>query len=483
MKKVVFVTAAILAVFILFLLIRTFTFSSKQLEVDLIEEVPIPAESLVRFQEALKIKTISFENESDFDSVEFERFNELLERNYPKVSSVLEHKVFNRFSHLYKWTGSNATLNPIILMGHIDVVPIASPSKWSVGAFSGEIKENKVWGRGTIDDKFSVIAIMESVEMLLREGYVPERSIYLSFGHDEEVGGTKGAAQIADYLKSKGITAEYVLDEGYAITQKIIPGIDEDVAMIGIAEKGSTTIELTVDLEGGHSSQPEKETAIDVLATAVAKIKAHPLEPTISEPMQEFMNQLGPEMGFVNKMAFANRGIFKNIIIGIYEKASGAGNALVRTTTAPTIFESGVKENVIPTSARAVINFRIIPGQTVDDVMNHVMAVMDDNRIKARFNGFNSNPSKVSSIRSEGYGIISTTIKEVFPNTLTAPNLVIAATDSRHFEEVSDHVYRFVPYHINSDNISSFHGIDEHVLLDDYNNAIRFYKQLIINSN
>ena len=292
-----------------------------------------------------------------------------------------------------------------------------------------------------------------------------------------------GAVAIVNYLKEKGVEAEFVLDEGYAITQKLIPGIDPDVAMIGIAEKGSTTIEFSVDMEGGHSSQPSPETAIDVLSKAIFQLKAEPMEASISEAMAGFIDQLGPEMGFVNKMAFANKSIFKPIIISTYEHASNAGNALVRTTTAPTIFEAGIKENVIPTSARALVNFRIIPGQTAEDVMEHCLNVINDERVKAKFYGFNTNPSPVSPSSGWGYETINRSIKEIFEATFTAPNLVIAATDSRHFAPISKNIYRFVPYHINEQNISTFHGIDEHILVEDYENAIRFYRQLILNSN
>lgn len=468
--------------FIGFILVRTFTFTSIQTQVDPLEKEEIPDGALARFQDALRIRTISFEDKSEFDSAEFEKFNQFLSQGYPLVDSLLDHQVFSGFSHLYKWEGIDSSLDPIILMGHLDVVPIASPEKWTVEPFSGEVTEGKVWGRGTIDDKFSVVAIMETIEHLLASGFQPKRSIYLAFGHDEEVGGDLGAVKIAEYLKSEGVTAEYVLDEGYAITQKLIPGIASDVALIGIAEKGSTTIRFSIDLEGGHSSQPAKETAIDVLSSAIANLKAKPLEAFISEPMNGFMDHLGPEMGFVNKMAFANREIFKGLIIGTYENASGAGNALVRTTTAPTIFSGGVKENVIPTSAYALVNFRIIPGQTPEDVLRFAKSTIDDDRIELAFQGFNSDPSKVSPIDSKGYEAISLTIKQVFDNTLTAPNLVIAATDSRHFVDLSDNIYRFVPYHINKENINSFHGVNEHILVEDYENAIRFYKQLILNS-
>lgn len=482
MKKFLKLVGVLFLLLTAFILVRTFTFSSNQLEVNPVAHVAIEDEAITRFQEALRIKTISHEDPNNFDSTAFKDFNAFILNNFPTVDSLLEHQYFNEFSHLYKWQGSNPALKPIILMGHLDVVPIASPDKWSIDPFGGQIRDNIIWGRGTIDDKFTVVGILEAAEMLLKEGYKPERTIYFSFGHDEEVGGDLGAVPIAAFFKEQGIKAELVLDEGYAITQKLIPGLEPDVALIGIAEKGSTTLALTVDMKGGHSSQPAKETAIDVLANAVAKLKANPLPSVFTEPMHGFMDQLGPEMGFVNKMAFANREIFKPVITGIYE-GTGSGNALIRTTTSPTIFEAGIKENVIPTYAKAVVNFRIIPGQTAEDVKSHVINTINDDRINVEFQGFNGDPSKVSPKDGQAYSLINQTIKEIFPNILTAPNLVIGATDSRHFKEISENIYRFVPYHINEDNIDSFHGIDEHIPVEDYKDAIRFYRQLMLNSS
>uniref|UniRef100_UPI004048BA93 M20 family peptidase n=1 Tax=Roseivirga sp. TaxID=1964215 RepID=UPI004048BA93 len=482
MKKIFVSLLIIIAAFLAYILFKTFTFSSQQMDVEAVEPIAINDAVLARFQSALKLKTISFENQADFDSTEFEAFNRFLKDGFPLIDSLLEHRVFNAYSHLFKWNGSDNSLKPAILMGHIDVVPIASPDKWSVDPFGGIIKDNVIWGRGTIDDKFSVMGILEAVELLLSEGFQPKRTVYLAFGHDEEVGGEKGAVAIAKYLKEHGVEAAYILDEGYAITQQLIPGVEDDVAFIGIAEKGSTTIELTVDMDGGHSSQPASETAIDVLANAIAQVKRNPLEATLSEPMMGFINQIGPEMGFVNKMAFANTGIFKPLIVSTYE-GTGTGNALIRTTTSPTIFQAGIKENIIPTSARALINFRIIPGQTADDVLTHVNKVVDDERVKTKFFSYSSNPSPVSPTDSEGYELINKSMKQVFEGLLTAPNLVIAATDSRHFTEISPNIYRFVPYHINESNIKTFHGIDERIPVEDYKNAIRFYRQLILNGN
>jgi len=236
-------------------------------------------------------------------------------------------------------------------------------------------------------------------------------------------------------------------------------------------------------LAGGHSSMPAKETAIDVLGSAVHKVKRNPLPAQLTPALAGFMDKLGPEMGYPTKIFFANKNIFSSLILSAYESAGGAGNANIRTTTSPTIFEAGIKENVIPTSARAVINFRIIPGETVDDIIAHLTKVIEDERVKIAVEGVPNNASPISPIDGPGYTIINQSIKEVFPNLLTAPSLVIAATDARYYYKISPNVYRFIPYYINPENLACFHGIDERVSVNEFENGIRFYRQMILNAN
>jgi carboxypeptidase PM20D1 len=433
------------------------------------------------FAEAISIRTVSFADRADFDSTQFRLFNDFLLRTYPQIHSKLEHQVFNEFSHLYKWTGQDTQLDPIILMGHFDVVPIASPALWSVHPFRTGVKNDSIYGRGAIDDKFATIAILETVEQLLKEGFQPKRTIYLSFGHDEEVGGRLGAIPIAKYLKEKGVNAHLIIDEGQSIADGLIPGMDKEVGLIGIAEKGIVSLELEVHLAGGHSSMPAKETSIDVLAAAVSKVKQNPMPAKITPVLDGFIDKIGPEMDFKSRFAFANKGIFKSVILGIYEK-SNVGNAVIRTTTAPTIFEAGIKENVIPTAARAVINFRIIPDETMESVKEYVEKVIDDERVQISFRR-GTNPAPVSPIDGLAYETIERSIKEIFGNIITAPNLVVAATDARHFTEVSSNIYRFTPFHLNAANIGCFHGVDERVGVDEFKDGIRFYRRLIFNSS
>lgn len=467
-----------------YVLFNTFTVKSKQLKTEPVMIMDIDPTALEHFSSAIKIKTISHENTIDFDSIEFDRFNDYLKNTYPLVDSILEHKSFSHYSHLFHWKGSNPDLKSVILMGHLDVVPVIDENLyyWKQDPFGGDIVNDTIWGRGCIDDKIGVIGIMESVEGLLKDGYLPKRDIYLAFGHDEEIGGQKGAGVIASYLKEQGVQAEFIMDEGGSLTGGMVPGIDKDVALIGIAEKGSVSLELSIELEGGHSSMPAKETAIDALSEAIYKLKSNPFPAVISAPLEEFMRYLGPEMTFVNKMAFANKNIFKSLIINTYE-SSPSGNALIRTTTAPTIFNSGVKDNIIPLSATATVNFRILSGSSISDVTAHIENIINDDRITIKEGNFNTEPSQVSGTDTRGFKTIHKTISEIYPDALVSPYMVVGATDARHFNELSEDIYRFLPTRITTSNVKSFHGLNERIALSEFENAIRFYTQLIKNTS
>ena len=368
-------------------------------------------------------------------------------------------------------------------MSHIDVVPVIKKniSEWKVPPFGGIIKNDTIWGRGAIDDKIGVIGIMEAAELLLSQNFKPKRTIYFSFGHDEEIGGRNGAVTMANYLKSQNISAEYILDEGGVIADGLVPDMTKKVALIGVAEKGYLSLNLGVRLEGGHSSMPDKETSIDVMANAIAKLKSNPLPSKITAPLSEFMDYIGPEMPFTNKLVFANKSILSPVLLSVYESTS-SGNAQVRTTTSPTIFTSGVKDNIIPLTASATVNFRILPETTTEDVINHVREVIKDDRISIEKGGFISEPSKYSSPNTEQFKTINTTILQLFPDVVVSPYLVVGGTDARHYNEISDHIYRFLPIQLNEDNKKSFHGLNERLAVNDFYDAVAFYVQLMKNS-
>jgi carboxypeptidase PM20D1 len=292
----------------------------------------------------------------------------------------------------------------------------------------------------------------------------------------------KGASIIASALKERGVEAEFILDEGMTITVGFVPMISKPVALIGISEKGYLSVKMTIEMAGGHSMFPQKETAISVLNLALYNILNDQMKANISEPVKDFMRYLGPEMPFYAKAIFANPWIFKGIILNIY-KGNSSGTALVRTTTVPTIINAGIKDNVIPTKAEAIINSRILPGEKSSDVIQHLNDVISDSRVKISiFEDFNE-PVSVSPTNLLGFKIIQTTILQVYPEVIVAPTLALGATDSRRFTDVSKNIYRFIPVISAPEDIARNHGLDERIKIEDVNRSINFYYYLIKNSD
>lgn len=475
-KKLLLVFLAIVIILAGILLFNTFRFTSKQLAIQALPAPELKPQSIAHFQEAISHKTISYGDSTLFDSTQFLGFRSFLEKTYPTIHAKISREIVAGYSLLYKWEGKNAELKPYVLMAHQDVVPIeeATRSKWTLDPFVAEVRDGYIWGRGTTDDKINLISIFEATEKLLLEGYQPERTIYFAFGHDEEVGGT-GAKAIAALLKSRNITADLVMDEGGIITQKEIPNMTRPVALLGTSEKGYMSLDLTVEKSGGHSSQPARETAIDILAAAILKIRENPFEARIAESTQGFLDYIGPEMPFLQKMIFANQWLFKGLIISIYEK-SPTGNAIMRTTAVPTIIDAGIKDNVVPTLAKATVNFRLLPGDEINEVVGQVEEKINDNRVKISIaNSFMTEASAVSPTSSYAYNKVNETLRKTSANTLVAPLLLIGGTDSRHFGDVSSGIIKFSPM---IDPIG-FHGIDERVSLESYRTSIWFYEQLL----
>ena len=482
MKKVLRILSGLIVALLIIIIIKTITFKSLQIKS---EPVTLPVfgnESVSNLSKAITFPTISKTINLPIDTIAFSGYLNFLSEVYPLVHSKLKKETFSSFSLLYMWEGKDKTLKPVILTAHMDVVPAGDIDLWTKPPFSGYNDGTYIWGRGTLDDKAEMVSILEAVERLLTENYQPERTVYLAFGHDEEINGLRGAAFIASALKERGVEAEFIMDEGYALTVGMIPMISNPVALIGTSEKGYLSVSMTVEMEGGHSAYPEKETAITVLIKALNSIFNNQMDARISEPLNDFMRYIGPEMPLYAKAVFANQWLFKSIILNIYQ-GSKTSTALVRTTTAPTILNSGIKDNVIPTKAEAVVNFRILPGETSADVMGHLKTVISDERVKvSMLEGF-SEPSPVSPVDVYGFKTIHKTIRQVYPEALVAPTMLIGGTDSRKYIEVSKNIYNFAPIVVTSEDLARIHGIDERIKIEDFTRGISFYYLLIKNSN
>lgn len=436
------------------------------------------ARAAKRLSEAIAIPTVSLSTGGTPES--FDRLHALLAERYPRVFSSLEVEAVGA-SRILRWRGTDPSLAPVLLLAHLDVVPVepGTEGDWTHPPFSGVMDGDFVWGRGAMDDKAGVIGLLEAVDTMLAAGLSPRRTIVLAFGHDEEVGGEEGAAAIAQRLGETGERYAFVLDEGGAVFSGGLPGVVQPVAFVGIAEKGYASVELSLQGEGGHSSMPPPRGAIGRLAEAVAAVETSQMPVSLRGPTRAMLDTLAPHMSFAPRLAMTNLWLLDGIVARVLA-TQPAANATVRTTTAPTMFTAGTAENVLAARAQAIVNFRILPGETVDDVLAHVRDVVDDPAIEVRCVGVCRDPSPISPVDGEGFAVIRRAITHVFPEALVAPHLVVGGTDARHYTNLSDQVYRFLPIALDDTDRARLHGTDERISLDGVGGAVRFYATLLV---
>lgn len=485
MKKIILRLIAGLCLALLILVVvlgvNLMLFSAPTYERAPAKPIDVTEDAAKRLSQGVQLKTISTPDPADTTFETFTQYVQLLQTSYPTTHKALKREVLGEANLIFTWTGSDPSLKPVLMLGHMDVVPIEPKtlSSWTQPPFSGAISGGFIWGRGTLDDKVNVQGILEATEGLLKQGFEPRRTIVFAFGQDEEVGGRRGAKLIAQRFKEQGLSFEFALDEGHVITKGIVPGVDKPVALIGLAEKGFVSVTMTVDGTGGHSSMPPTHSALGVLARAITRVEDNQMPARLIGPSRRMFEEIGPHMGFVNKLAMANLWLLEPMVINLLE-AKPTTNATVRTTTAVTQAFGSAQDNILPQRAQAVINFRILPGDTIDAVLAHVRAVVDDDRVKvASLGGFNANPSPLSSDDTRAFTLLRQSIQSIWPDVHVAPSLTIAATDLRHYQEVAQDSYRFSPIILGPEDTVRLHGVNERIPVKDYLDAVRFYSLVL----
>jgi carboxypeptidase PM20D1 len=451
------------------------------------EERPMPAGAgpggeafLDHLAEAVRIPTVVYEDPERTDSEPFDRFHEFLWATYPRTFSELHHEIVAGHTILLRWEGSDPAAAPVLLMAHMDVVPVepGTEGDWEHPPFSAERDGEFLWGRGSVDDKGSLVALLEAVEGLLGEGFAPDATLYLVLGHDEEIGGGEGARAAAALLAERGVSVEFVLDEGGAVVEDLLPGVRGPVALLGIGEKGYVNLEISASDAGGHSSTPPPSTAVGRVAAAVAALEANPMPARVSvqEGLFAALSRVVPGM----QGAVLRRAARFGSLVERRLAARPQSNALIRTTGAVTMISGGLKPNVLPQQASATVNFRVLPGDTFADVLDHVRRVAGPEvSVRPLPGGFTAEPSPLSDTTSAGYQLIAGTIADTFGGVEVAPWILMGATDARHFIPVADNVYRFVPFTLTPEDMGRVHGTGERLRLADAGTAVAFYTRLI----
>ncbi len=459
---------------------------SRQARVETAKEAADPqlaAAAAEHLAGALRIRTVSTEAGPP-PAADLDELRAYLERTFPHAFGGLARVPVEGQGLLLRWAGSDPGLAPLLLLAHQDTVPVPEEdvAHWQQPPYGGAVAAGYVWGRGALDDKGSLVAILEAVDRLAAAGKAPRRTVLLAFGDDEEIGGEQGAARLAAALGRQAIHADLVLDEGSAVTEGIVPGISAPVALVAVAEKGFATVDLEVDAPGGHSSMPPRETAIGILARAVSRLERHPMPVRLCAPQRAMLEHLAPELGFGRRLLLANLWLTEPLVVRALS-ATPVGSASVRTTTAATMLRAGVKENVLADRAQATVNFRILPGDSVAGVVAHVEETVGDPRVHVKLRReFASEPSPVAPLDDEHYGMLRRTIAEVFPGVLVAPTLTLGATDARRYLPISANVYRFSPVRLRSADLERIHGRDERIGVAAVGEMVRFYERLIENA-
>lgn len=481
LKKSLLGLLAALALLVLVLLANTYRKNSKQVAIPAVPHVEVDGRAAAeRLAAAVRLRTVSYDGKPDHAAPEFLKLHKHLQDAFPRVHRTLKRERVAGYSLLYTWEGSDPKAKPFMLMAHQDVVPIAEGTEknWSVDPFAGTIKDGYIWGRGSWDDKGNLLSMLEAIEALLAQGFRPKQTIYIVAGHDEEVGGNRGAKAIATQLASRSVQLDFVMDEGTLITDGVMKGLDKPVALIGVAEKGIMTLALSTHDEPGHASMPPRETAIGMLSTALARLEQNPMPSAIGGVAAEMFDTLAPEMHGAQRVLLSNLWLFGPLVKRELEKTRSS-NAFTRTTSALTVVHAGNKVNVVPAHAEAFVNVRMLPGDTQDEVIQHTHAVIDDPAVQVRREGMVSEASPISGTQSDSYHLMNATIREIFPGTIVAPGLMVAATDSRHMLPIADHIYRFSPVRATEGDLSRFHGTNERISIENYSEMIAFYHRLI----
>ncbi|WP_312175281.1 M20/M25/M40 family metallo-hydrolase [Chryseobacterium sp.] len=507
MKKLIFILISLLILLIIIVLIKTFTYSFKKVSANTTSGWKMIKDdsAIQRLSGGLKIPTVSSGELGDFNYSTFDTIKEYIKNSYPLVYQNAEFAEVNTYGLVFRLKGSNPSLDPILFLSHTDVVPpgdaevkdktenIFRPDdqplpavsevseEWDFGPFSGAVANGRIYGRGSIDMKGMLFSLLESMNNVIKTKYIPQRDIYLAFGFDEEVGGQQGAVKIAEYFRNKNVQFDAVYDEGGLILEKgSVTGINSDIAVIGCAEKGFLSVKIKVKGLGGHSSMPPAESAIGKAAVIMQRLESDQMKPEVTPLINQFFTNVGGSMSFISRMVIANQWLLKPVLLSQLTK-NNSTNALVRTTTALTMMKGSDAPNVLSPEVEFIVNFRLLPGNTVKDVKEHIANVTKGFDVEIEEIDSVKEASAVSSSNTRAFQMIEAAIKEIYPTAIATPYLTVGATDAYKYQIVSKNIYRFMPIKINNAEKQSIHSTNEYLSIENYMKMIHYFEFIMRN--
>ncbi len=432
--------------------------------------------AVAKLQALVRIPTVSDRDPAKVDSEAFDEFLAEHARLFPRLYAALGLTRVGTHGLLFHWAGASSE-RPVVLMAHLDVVPVDESAPWQHPPFGAEIHDGAVWGRGTLDDKGCLVAICEAVERLLADGFTPAQDLWLSFGSDEEVFGTAASEAVAE-LSRRGVEPWFVVDEGGAIAADAFPGIKPPVGAIGVTEKGATSVVLRVEGRGGHASTPARFGPTARLARAILRVDRSPMAARTPDATVDLFRRLAPHAPLPLRPVMGNAERLRPLLTRALVAAGPESAAMTRTTFATTTLSGSPALNVIASTARAGINIRVMVGDSVADVIAHLRKAINDKHVHIDVVE-ECEASPVSPVDDDAFRLIESTVAELFPDAVPAPYVMMAATDSRHFTAICERVYRFAPFRMSKAQRQAIHSYDEHLGVDDFVLGIDWYQRLI----
>lgn len=439
--------------------------------------------AIEKLTKAVRIATVPDAQGNDNAVNRFRGFQDLLQELYPLVYARLEVNRLDPYSIYYVWNGLDERLQPILLLSHYDVAPAPDNHGWTFPPFSGAVSDGYVWGRGTLDMKTGVIAILEALEQLLVMGFMPRRTVYVAFGGDEETGGRLGARRIAAELGRRGVRFQFVLDEGAHILQGALPALKAPLALVGVAEKGHVNVELSVHGISGHASAPPRRTAVGTLCTAIHLLESRPFRARITQPVVDLLAAIRPYLPWWKRMVYRFNRWLRPLVLHLLSREPDA-DALIRTTQAATIVEGSSHANVLSANSRGVVNVRMLPGEGVEGTVNRLQAIVRPLGVTIRVvdEWDATDPVYSREHPSPGFQRVCEAVSQVLPEAVCAPFLVSGSTDSRYYRELTANVLRLSPIVLRRSELRTVHGVNERVSFENVHRCVQFYLSLVRNS-
>ncbi len=423
---------------------------------------------------SLLVQQETISHYSQLDKAKFYRFQALLQEMFPSIFRVCEKEDFHG-SFLMRWPGKKSE-KPIMLMNHHDVVEASG--EWTFPPFAGTIAENKIWGRGTLDTKGGLWAMLQAADELAESGFVPAQDVYFMSGCNEETDGA-GADEISSVLLQRGMRFAMVLDEGGMIMQEPIGGANGTYAMVGVGEKGCVDLKFIARSAGGHASTPGKNTPLVRLGKFMAAVeKSNMFKADISPAVSKMFQMVSLSMKQPLRFILGHSKFFKPILLKVIPSVSSTAAAMLKTTVAFTMASGSEGSNVLPQEACVIGNMRFSHHEGQKNSISAIEKLAKKYEIETII----LKPgiaSPLSNYETDYFSLLERAMRTVFPEVITSPYIMNGASDCRFMSRVSDQCFRFAPFLISDKQMDSIHGIDENIDVNALIPAVEFYKFII----